>query len=123
MPRSVATALLVALGMTMAAACSSGSSSSRAANGATTTSGAPTPAGVTSSGPVTLHLGYFPNLTHATALVGVHEGIFKQALGPSVTLDTTTFNAGPAEVQAIFSGALDAAYLGPNSAINGFTQS
>jgi len=72
---------------------------------------------------VTLHLGYFPNLTHATALVGVHEGIFAKALGTGVKLSTATFNAGPAEVQALFAGALDAAYLGPNSAISGFTQS
>ena len=72
---------------------------------------------------VTLHLGYFPNLTHATALVGVHDGIFAQALGPGVKLETATFNAGPAEVSALFAGALDAAYFGPNSAINAFTQS
>jgi NitT/TauT family transport system substrate-binding protein len=72
---------------------------------------------------VTVHLGYFPNLTHATALVGVHEGIFAKALGTGVKLSTATFNAGPAEVQALFAGALDAAYLGPNSAISGFTQS
>jgi len=72
---------------------------------------------------VTLHLGYFPNLTHATALVGVREGIFAKALGPNVKLVTATFNAGPAEVSALFAGALDAAYLGPNSAINAFTQS
>jgi NitT/TauT family transport system substrate-binding protein len=72
---------------------------------------------------VTLHLGYFPNLTHATALVGVHEGIFAQALGSTVKLATSTFNAGPAEVTALLSGALDAAYLGPNPAINAFTQS
>jgi NitT/TauT family transport system substrate-binding protein len=78
---------------------------------------------VASSPTVTLHLGYFPNLTHASALVGVQEGIFARALGSTVKLQTATFNAGPAEVQALFSGALDAAYLGPNSAINGFTQS
>jgi NitT/TauT family transport system substrate-binding protein len=76
-----------------------------------------------SSGPVTLRLGYFPNLTHATALVGVHEGIFAKSLGPRSKLVTSTFNAGPAEVQALFSDALDAAYLGPNAAINAFVQS
>jgi NitT/TauT family transport system substrate-binding protein len=70
-----------------------------------------------------LHLGYFPNLTHAPALVAVHEGIFASALGPNVKLSTSTFNAGPAEVTALLSGALDAAYLGPNAAINAFTQS
>jgi NitT/TauT family transport system substrate-binding protein len=72
---------------------------------------------------VTLHLGYFPNLTHASALVGVQQGIFARDLGSAVKLETTTFNAGPVEVQALFSGAIDAAYLGPNAAINAFTQS
>jgi NitT/TauT family transport system substrate-binding protein len=97
-----------------AAACSSSTSSSSKAS---------TTASTASGGNVTLHLGYFPNLTHATALVGVHEGIFAKALGPNVKLATSTFNAGPAEVTALLSGALDAAYLGPNSAINAFTQS
>ena len=114
--------------------CSSSSTSSSSSTASATSAVAPdstaapgTNAGAgsapSSAGSVTLHLGYFPNLTHATALVGVHAGIFAKALGPNVKLVTATFNAGPAEVQALFSGALDAAYLGPNSAINGFTQS
>src|ERR1051326_3957360 len=73
-----------------------------------------------SSGRVALRLGYFPNITHATALVGVDRGIFARALGSSVTLRTSTFTAGPAAVEALFSGALDAAYLGPSPAINAF---
>jgi NitT/TauT family transport system substrate-binding protein len=105
-------------------ACSSSSTSSSSSTASGSTTGSTLASGGSSSGgSVTLHLGYFPNLTHATALVGVHEGIFAKALGPNVKLVTATFNAGPAEVQALFSGALDAAYLGPNSAINAFTQS
>ena len=100
MRRLAALVSTAALGLSLVA-CSSGSSGS----------------------PVTVRLGYFPNLTHASALVGVREGIFARALGAHVKLTTATFNAGPAEVQALFSGALDAAYLGPNSAINAFTQS
>lgn len=38
-------------------------------------------------------------------------------------LTTQTFNAGPAAVEALFGGALDAAYLGPNPAINAFLKS
>lgn len=72
--------------------------------------------------PVTLRLGYFPNLTHATAIVGVDKGIFAKALGAD-HLTTTTFNAGPAAVEALFSGALDATYIGPNPAINAFVKS
>ena len=73
-------------------------------------------------GPVTLRLGHFPNVTHATALVGVEEGIFAEALGPD-TLQVRTFNAGPAAVEALFSGAVDATYIGPNPAINAFAKS
>jgi NitT/TauT family transport system substrate-binding protein len=68
-------------------------------------------------------LGYFPNITHATALVGVEEGLFAKHLGPDITLKTTTFNAGPSAIEAIFSGAIDATYVGPNPAINGWAQS
>ena len=73
-------------------------------------------------GSTTVRLGYFPNVTHATALVGVESGIFKTALG-SNALEVKTFNAGPAAVEALFSGALDATYIGPNPAINAFVQS
>jgi NitT/TauT family transport system substrate-binding protein len=72
---------------------------------------------------VTLRLGYFPNVTHASALVGVEGGLFEESLGDNVTLETATFNAGPAAVEALFSGAIDATYIGPNPAINAFAQS
>ena len=70
----------------------------------------------------TLTLGYFPNITHAPALVGVEEGIFADALG-GVELSTQTFNAGPDAINALFSGEIDAALLGPNPAVNGWYQS
>jgi NitT/TauT family transport system substrate-binding protein len=72
---------------------------------------------------VTLRLGYFPNITHATAIVGLESGIFARALGESVTLETATFNAGPAAIEALFSEALDVTYIGPNPAINGYVRS
>jgi NitT/TauT family transport system substrate-binding protein len=75
------------------------------------------------SGPVTLRLGYFPNLTHAPAIVGVEKGIFADKLGPDVKLETKTFNAGPEAIEAIFSGALDAAYIGPNPTVNAQSKS
>jgi NitT/TauT family transport system substrate-binding protein len=75
------------------------------------------------SGPVTLRLGYFPNITHATALVGLENGIFAEKLGSDVRLDEKTFNAGPAAVEALFSGAIDAAYIGPNPTVNAFSKS
>lgn len=75
-----------------------------------------------SEAPTTVRLGFFPNVTHATALVGMESGIFTSALGAN-TLETKTFNAGPAAVEALFSGALDATYIGPNPAINAHVQS
>jgi NitT/TauT family transport system substrate-binding protein len=72
---------------------------------------------------VTLHLAYFPNLTHAVALVGTAKGTFQQALGPNVTIDVKTFNAGPALIEALFAGEVDIGYVGPNPAINGYVKS
>jgi len=69
----------------------------------------------------TIRLGYFPNITHAPALVGVNKGFYQQALG-TTKLETKTFSAGPAALEALLSGAIDATYIGPNPAINGWAQ-
>ena len=69
-----------------------------------------------------LRLGYLGNLTHATAIVGVANGFFAKALG-STHLATQVFNAGPAEMTALLGGQLDAAYVGPSSALNGYVRS
>jgi NitT/TauT family transport system substrate-binding protein len=71
----------------------------------------------------TLKLGYFPNITHATALVGVEGGIFAKALGPDVVFQTASFNAGSSAVEALLNGAIDVSYIGPNPAINAFSKS
>jgi NitT/TauT family transport system substrate-binding protein len=68
----------------------------------------------------TLRLGYFPNVTHAPALVGVQNGSFEQKLGSNVDLKLSTFNAGNEAVTAILAGALDASFVGPNPAINAY---
>jgi NitT/TauT family transport system substrate-binding protein len=73
--------------------------------------------------PAAVRLGYFANVTHAPALVGMEQGWFAEALGPEATLETRTFNAGPEAVEALFSEALDLTYIGPNPAINAFAQS
>ncbi|MGH3795070.1 MAG: ABC transporter substrate-binding protein [Pseudonocardiaceae bacterium] len=70
----------------------------------------------------TLRLGYFANLTHAAAITGVDKGFIRNALGPT-TLQTQIFDAGPAAVEALFGGGLDAAFVGPNPAINAYGQS
>jgi NitT/TauT family transport system substrate-binding protein len=69
-----------------------------------------------------IRLGYFANLTHAPALIGVQEGLFEDELGDT-KLTTQVFNAGPDVVEAIFAGALDAAYIGPSPTINAYGES
>ncbi|HEV2450529.1 MAG TPA: ABC transporter substrate-binding protein [Streptosporangiaceae bacterium] len=89
-------------------------------------------AGCTSSSPgsagsagdqVTLRLGFLANITHAPALVGVDKGIFAKALGKNVTLKVQVFNTGTEEATALLAGQLDAAYVGPNPAINAWQTS
>lgn len=77
----------------------------------------------TSTGPVTVRVGYFANVTHAPAIVGVEKGLFQKELGSDNKLETKVFNAGPEAVEAIFADALDIAYIGPNPAINAFAKS
>src|SRR4051812_48561899 len=72
--------------------------------------------------PTTLRLGFFPNLTHGAALVGLQHGDFAKALAP-LSIDAKPFNAGPEAMEALFAGALDACYVGPAPAINGYLRS
>src|SRR4030088_1309243 len=67
-----------------------------------------------------LRLGYYANLTHAAALVGVKPGFLAEALSPQTSLKTNIFNAGPDAVEALLSDSIDATYVGPNPAINAF---
>jgi NitT/TauT family transport system substrate-binding protein len=71
----------------------------------------------------TVNLGFFPNVTHAPALVGIGQGLFEGELGSGVELNTFTFNAGTDAIEAFFAGAVDITLIGPNPAINGFAQS
>jgi NitT/TauT family transport system substrate-binding protein len=107
--RSIAALSLIALLLVGAVAC--GGSSDSAGSDPNTP-----------EAPTRIRLGYFPNLTHATAIVGVENGIFAEKLGEN-TLETSLFNAGPAAVEALFSGALDATYIGPNPTITAYEKS
>lgn len=69
-----------------------------------------------------VRLGYFPNITHAPAIVGVEGGTFAQHLGAS-KLETQVFNAGPEAVTALFNESLDMSFIGPNPAINAYAKS
>jgi NitT/TauT family transport system substrate-binding protein len=70
---------------------------------------------------VTLRLGHFPNVTHAPALIGRATGDLERTVG--VPVQWTLFNAGPSAVEALFASAVDAVYVGPNPAINGYIRS
>ncbi len=71
----------------------------------------------------TIRVGAFPNITHSQAMVGKATGFFEKALGPGVKIEWKTFNAGPAAVEALFAGAIDMTYVGPNPAIQGYVRS
>jgi len=70
-----------------------------------------------------IRVGYFPNITHSQAIIGLARGDFAEALGPETTIETTIFNAGPSVIEALYAGRLDLAYIGPNPAITGFVRS
>jgi len=72
---------------------------------------------------VNVRVGYFPNITHSQALVGRQQGTFQKAIGEKNKIDWKLFNAGPAEIEAFFAGAIDIGYIGPGPAINGYAKS
>jgi NitT/TauT family transport system substrate-binding protein len=75
------------------------------------------------SSPVVLRLGFLANITHEPALVGIAKGFFTKDLGKNVTLKATVFSTGTEETTALLAGQLDAAYVGPNPAINAWQKS
>lgn len=71
----------------------------------------------------TIRMGAFPNITHSQAMVGKATGFFEKALGPGFKIEWKTFSSGPAAVEALFAGAIDMTYVGPNPAIQGYVRS
>ncbi|MFB7664658.1 aliphatic sulfonate ABC transporter substrate-binding protein [Kitasatospora sp. NPDC056138] len=116
--RSAAAAAAALTAVGLLSACGYGSKSSDRTDAA--------PAAATASGTKlsadTVKIGYFPNLTHGTALVGIKDGIFQKELG-ATRIKTQTFNAGPAEIEALNAGSIDIGWIGPSPAINGYTKS
>jgi sulfonate transport system substrate-binding protein len=112
--RRVTAAAIVGAALLLAAGCSSSSAG-------TTSSGSGS--GNADPAPVTVRLGFLENITHASALVGLKEGFFTKALGSAGTLKPTAFSTGTEETTALLAGQLDAAYVGPNPAINAWQKS
>ena len=72
-----------------------------------------------------LKIGYFPNLNHAQAVIGLNNGDFKKVLQSdnnlgNISLKETVFTAGPSAIEALYAGQIDVAYVGPNPTINGY---
>jgi NitT/TauT family transport system substrate-binding protein len=114
--RRVTAAAMIGAALLLAGCSSSSSSSSSAGSSSGTT-------GASSAPSVTVSLGFLTNITHASALVGLKEGFFAQALGSAGTLHATAFSTGTEETTALLAGQLDAAYVGPNPAINAWQKS
>jgi len=108
MRKGLLAAGVAAVAVLAAAGCSSSSSSNASGGG---------------SSPVVLRLGFQANITHEPALVGLNKGFLAKELGKNVTLKTTVFSSGTEETTAILAGQLDAAYVGPNPAINAWQKS
>ena len=77
---------------------------------------------------ITVRVGYFPNITHAQALVARNferqgRDWFALWLGANVKLEWYAYNAGPSAMEAIFAESLDLSYVGPNPAINAYARS
>ena len=70
-----------------------------------------------------LRLGYFANVTHAQALVGLANGEFEKQLGTDVKFVPKLFGSGPAAIEALLADEVDMTYVGPSPAINGFIRS
>jgi sulfonate transport system substrate-binding protein len=70
-----------------------------------------------------LRLGYFPNVTHAQALVGLAKGEFQKEFSLPVDFVPRVFNSGPSAIEALLADAIDLTYVGPSPAINGFVRS
>jgi NitT/TauT family transport system substrate-binding protein len=114
--RRLTAAAMIGAALMLAAGCSSSSSSSNGASSSGTTGASDAPS-------VTVSLGFLTNITHASALVGLKEGFFAKALGSAGTLHATAFSTGTEETTALLAGQLDAAYVGPNPAINAWQKS
>ena len=75
------------------------------------------------SAQTSIRVGAFPNITHPQAMVGKNNGWFEKAMGPRIKIEWKSFNAGPSAIEALFAGAIDMTYIGPNPAISGYVRS
>lgn len=113
--RALAVAILAA-GALALSACSGGAAGS-------SSSTAPTSGAEHDDTLDSITIGYFPNVTHAPAIVGLAEGIYQDALGEDVMIKTATFNSGTEEIEALFAGGIDIGFIGPSPTVTGWQKS
>jgi NitT/TauT family transport system substrate-binding protein len=70
-----------------------------------------------------LRIGYFPNINHAQAVIGLGNADFQKALGNNIKVQTFIFNAGPSAIEALLAKRIDVIYVGSNPAVNGYVVS
>ena len=70
-----------------------------------------------------VNIGYYANLNHAPALIGLSNGDFQKFVGPSTKIQTTLFTSGGPEMTALVAGKINIAYVGPDPAVNAFLAS
>jgi NitT/TauT family transport system substrate-binding protein len=73
--------------------------------------------------PVTLRVGFFPNLTHSPALAArqlerENKDWHLAHLPKGSKIEWRSFNAGPSAIEALLAGAVDLTYIGPSPTIN-----
>ena len=68
-----------------------------------------------------IRIGYFPNITHAPALVGISENIFADNLN-GTEIKTMIFPNGSLFMDALNTGQIDIGYVGPGPAMNRYLQ-
>ncbi len=71
-----------------------------------------------SDGKTDVRIAYFPNITHTQALVMKNQKTLENKWKDKCNVSWTSFNAGPAEVEAIFAGEVDLGYIGPVPALS-----
>ena len=68
-----------------------------------------------------ISIGYFPNLSHAPAMVGLEEGYFAEEL-EGLNLKTMHFPNGSLFMDALSTGQIDIGYVGPGPVVNRYLQ-
>ena len=103
--RPLIATMAIAIVLSLALAACGSSSKSGSPSDTTGPGGSTSPS--SSGATTTLRLGYFPNVTHAPAIIGAQSGSFQAKLGPNVKLVLKTFNSGTEATTALLAGAIE----------------